>query len=97
MTDNYFFVNAFLGNFCMLCVMFLIQPFVQLVFGKLYVLDETTAGLMAVNLMLTIMLQLPSQVFTIYRLYHYDRMIIAVSAVVNITISVAMVCKTGIN
>ena len=58
MTDNYFFVNAFLGNFCMLCVMFLIQPFVQLVFGKLYVLDETTAGLMAVNLMLTIMLQL---------------------------------------
>ncbi len=97
MTDNYFFVNAFLGNFCMLCVMFLIQPFVQLVFGKLYVLDETTAGLMAVNLMLTIMLQLPSQVFTIYRLYHYDRLIIAVSAAVNIAISIVMVCKTGIN
>ena len=97
MTDCYFFVNAFLGIFCMLCVVFLIQPFIQVVFGKLYVLDESTALLMGINLMLMIMLQLPSQVFAIYRLYHYDRSIIAVSAVLNIMISVILVQKMGIN
>lgn len=97
MTDNYFFVNSFLGIFCMLCVMFLIQPFVQIFFGKIYVLDNITVVLLAVNLMLSIMIQLPSQVFMIYKLYHYDRPIILISAGLNIVISVVLVKRLGVN
>lgn len=97
MTDYYFFVTEFLGIFCMLCVIFMIQPFVRIFFGKLYVLDTSTAVFMGINLMLMIMQQLPSQIFAIYRLYRYDRPIIVVSAALNIVISVALVQKAGIN
>lgn len=97
MTDNYFFVNSFLGIFCMLCVFFLIQPFIQIFFGKTYLLDDSTVFWLAVNLMLTIMIQLPSQIFIIYKLYHYDRPIIILSAILNIVISVVLVQKLSVD
>lgn len=97
MTDNYLCADYYLGNFCMLCIMFLIQPFIQIVFGKRFVLSFSTAFWLSVNLMLTLILTLPSQVFTIYKLYHYDRPIIAVSAILNIVISIALVIPLGID
>lgn len=97
MTDGYLLVNVLIGIFCMLCVMFLIQPFVQIVFGKMYLLQETTVFWLSVNLMISIILQLPTQVFTIYRLYHFDRPIIIVSAGLNIIISVLLVQKMGVD
>lgn len=97
MTDTYLMVNAFIGTFCMLCVMFLIQPFVQIFFGKIYLLENTTVLWLSINLMLAIILQLPTQIFTVYRLYHYDRPIVAVSAILNIIISVLLVQKIGID
>ncbi len=97
MTDAYLLVNVFIGIFCMLCVMFLIQPFVRIFFGKQYLLEDVTVFWLSVNLMLTIVLQLPTQIFTIYRLYHYDRPIIIVSAFLNITVSALLVQKMGID
>lgn len=97
MTDMYISSNYYIGNFCMLCVLFLSQPFVSLIFGFQYTLSDSTVFLLAVNLMLLIMLQLPSQVFTIFQLFHYDRWIIVVSATLNIIVSVFLVKPWGIN
>lgn len=97
MTDNYLCANFCIGNLCMICIMFLIQPFIGLVFGNNYILNFTTATLMAINLMLTILIQLPSQVFMIYKLYHFDKPIVVIAAILNIVISTVLVSSLGID
>lgn len=97
MTDNYFCINFCIGNFCMLCTMFLIQPFIELVFGAQFLLESSTVFFLTVNLLLTILIQIPSQVFMIYKLYHYDRPIIVISATTNIVLSCSLVSSMGIN
>lgn len=97
MTNNYFCVNFIIGNFCMICFTLLVQPFVSLFFGRTLTLSFSTALLLGINLMLTMLIQLPSQVFIIYKLFHYDRPIIITSAILNIIISVALVKPLGID
>lgn len=97
MTDNYFCVNFCIGNFCMICFSLLAQPFVKMFFGETMLLGFSTALWLGINLMLTFLIQLPSQVFVIYKLFRYDRPIIIVSVVLNIVISVALVKVMGIN
>lgn len=97
MTDNYLCINFCIGNFCMLCLMFLIQPFVELIFGTKFVLEFSTAILLSVNLMLKILIQVPSQVFMIYKIYHFDRPIVVISAITNIVVSSVLVGRMGIN
>lgn len=97
MTNNYFCVNFIIGNFCMLCFTLLVQPFISLFFGKTLVLNFSTALCLGINLMLNMLIQLPSQVFIIYKLFHYDRPIIITSAILNIIISVALVKPLGID
>lgn len=97
MTDNYFCVNYIIGNFCMICFSLLVQPFVKMFFGENMLLKFTTVFLLAINLMLSFLIQLPSQVFVIYKLFRYDRPIIIISAMLNIGISVALINVMGIN
>ncbi|MDY4114618.1 MAG: hypothetical protein SOY35_01745 [Blautia sp.] len=97
MTNNYFCVNFIIGNFCMICFTLLVQPFVSLFFGQTLVLPFSTVIWLGVNLMLTILIQLPSQVFIIYKLFNYDRPIIITSAILNIIISVVLVNPIGID
>lgn len=97
MTDNYFCVNFCIGNFCMICFALLAQHFIKLVFGENMLLTFSTAVWLGINLMLTFLIQLPSQVFTIYKLFRYDRPIIIVSAILNIIISASLVKVLGIN
>lgn len=97
MTNNYFCVNFIIGNFCMICFTLLVQQFVSMFFGQTLVLPFPTAIWLGVNLMLTILIQLPSQVFIIYKLFHYDRPIIITSAILNIIISVVLVKPLGID
>lgn len=97
MTDNYFFANFLVGNFCMACFMFLSQDFISIYFGKKLLLSFSTAMWLGINLMLTLLMQLPSQVFTIYKLFKYDRPFIIVSAGLNIIISVVLVKQIGID
>lgn len=97
MTNNYFCVNFCIGNFCMLCFSLLAQPFIKLFFGEAMLLDLSTAIWLGVNLLLTFLIQLPSQVFVIYKLFRYDRPIIIVSATLNIIISIILVNIFGIN
>lgn len=96
MTDNYIFINYLVGNFCMNCILFLIQPFVEMYFGMHYVLSNEIVILLSVNFLLTIMMQIPSQVFVVYKLYHYDYPVVIVSAILNIIISISLVIKLGI-
>lgn len=91
MTDNYFCVNFCIGNFCMVCFALLAQPFITLFLDESFTLKFSTVLWLAINLMLTIMIQLPSQVFTIYKLFHFDKPIIILSAILNIVISIVLV------
>ncbi len=91
MTDSYLCMNYGIGNFCMLCTLLLIQPFIKQLFGTQYLLKGSTALLLSINLILTIMIQIPSQVFIIYKLYKYDKPIIILSACVNIVLSIILV------
>ena len=97
MTDNYFCVNFCIGNFCMICFSILAQPFIKLFFGERMLLSFSTALWLGINLMLTFLIQLPSQVFVIYKLFRYDRPIIIISVGLNIIISVVLVNMLGIN
>lgn len=97
MTDYYICMGYCVGNFCMICTFYLIQSFVELFFGAKYVLDYSTALLLAVNLMLTIMIQIPSQVFMVYKLYKYDKPIIIISASINVIVSAILVRRMGVN
>lgn len=97
MADNYFFVSFYIANFCAICFMFLVQPFIALYFGDFLLLNSSTVIWLAVNLLLTIMIQIPSQIFTVYKLFRYDRPIIIISILLNITISVILVQKIGID
>lgn len=97
MTINYYYANFIIGNFCLICIICLMQQFIELYLGKNYLLPISTTILLAINLMLTILLQLPSQIFQIYKLYNYDKKIIGISAILNIIISVALVGNLGIN
>jgi len=97
MTDNYFCANFLVGNFCMICFIMIVQPFVNLYFGAKLLLSFTTACWLGINLMLSMLIQLPSQVFTIYRLFKYDRPIIVTSALLNIVISIVLVNMIGID
>lgn len=96
MTNNYYCVNYIIGNFCMICYVLLVQPFISLFFDKTLVLNMSTAILLGVNLMLSILIQIPSQIFVIYKLFHYDRPIIITSAMLNIIISVTLVDSLGV-
>ncbi len=69
----------------------------KIVFGERMLLSFSTALWLGINLMLTFLIQLPSQVFVIYKLFRYDRPIIITSAVLNIVMSIALVNKLGIN
>lgn len=97
MVKNYFCANFLLGNFCMICTICLIQPFIEQIFGGGFLLPFSTGLLLSVNLMLTILLQLPSQIFQIFKLFYYDKAIVTVSAALNIIISVVLVERLGIN
>lgn len=97
MTDNYFCVNFCIGNFCLICFSLLAQPFVKMFFGKDMLLAESTAIWLGINLLLTFLLQLPSQVFVIYKLFRFDRPIIIVSVSLNIAISIVLANIMGIN
>lgn len=97
MCDHYLYLNYFIGNFSMICMTFLIQPFIELFFGKEYLLADSTAFLLGTNLMLIIISQMPSQLFSLYQLFRYDKYIVAISAILNIVISVALVGPLGID
>lgn len=66
-----------------------------MVFGAGILLGFSTALWLGINLMLTFLIQLPSQVFTIYKLFRYDRFIILISATLNILISIVLGKKLG--
>ena len=97
MVLNYLCANFIIGNFCLICLLCLLQPFINIFFGEEYILPFHTVMWLSINLLITILLQLPSQIFQIFKLYNYDKAIILISAALNIIISVALVNKLGID
>lgn len=97
MTDNYLCIVFIISNWCMLCFFNLIQPFINIFFGEQYAVGRTTVVLLSINLFFTIMLQLPSQIFMVYKLYKYDKPIIIISAILNVLISIILVQSIAID
>ncbi|MBM6949505.1 oligosaccharide flippase family protein [Mordavella massiliensis] len=93
----YFNINYIIANSCMVCCIFLFQPFINLYVGHGYLLSNITVYLLSINLYLTLMLNVPAQLFVIYKLHTYDKKIVALSAILNIVISASLVYGIGIN
>lgn len=96
MTDNYFFAGFYVANICLIGGMFLFQPFIKLFYGQDLLLDYRVVVLISINMALTVLLTIPSQVFVVYRLYKYDKIIVAMSAIMNIFVSIILVYIIGI-
>lgn len=97
MASNYFFCNYLIANFCLCGVAFLIQPFIRLWLSEKMLLQNSTALLLGINLMLSILLIIPQQMFMIYQLYRYDKYNVAISAAINLALSIVLVQHMGIN
>ena len=97
MTDNYLYADYVAANVCMLCCVILFQPFVRICFGDQYVLGTLTPILLSANLNMSILMIIPSQVFTVYKLFKYETPVVTVSAALNIIISILLVRRYGIN
>lgn len=96
MTDNYFFAGFYMANISLVVGMFLLQPFIELFYGYNLLLNYNAVILISINMALAILLTIPSQVFVIYRLYRYDKAIVAFSAGINIIISILLVWIIGV-
>lgn len=95
--NSYFLVNYIIANFCFIVFIHTIQPFVDCVFGKDMLLDYDTVILLGITLYFFILLQLPSQIFTIFKLFNKDKFIILTSMSINVVLSVLLVKLVGIN
>lgn len=73
------------------------DDFIILFFGESYVISKSTLYLLGINLFMTILLILPSQLFVIFRLYQYDKIIVSISAVLNILISICLIQIIGVD
>lgn len=90
-------ISSFIfGIVSMVGVIFVLPNFVSILFGKELLLSIYVAVLLGVNLLLMIILQVPNQIFSIYKLYKYDKYIVLVSATLNIVISLGLVFLIGI-
>lgn len=91
-----FFVAALMGTLVMECIIFILPNFISILFGSEYVLSNYIVFFLGLNIFLNTLLLAPNQIFTIYKLYKFDKYIIIASATLNITISVILVNFYGI-
>lgn len=96
-TESYFYCSFLLASICLTTLIVSFQQFIVLYIGDKFLLSYSTAILLSVNLYLTILLYVPSQVFVVYRLFSYDKAIVATSAILNIIISIILVRRIGID
>lgn len=97
MTQNYLFANFYIANVCFILFIHLVQPFICIVFGKNMLLSLNTVYLLGITVYLGILLQFPSQIFVIFKLFKMDKYVILCSMSINIILSTFLVIKIGIN
>lgn len=96
-TDAYVMLNYIVSNACFICCACVFQPFISLYAGVQYQMNYNTVLLLSTNLGLALLLIIPSQVFVVFKLYKYDKPIVALSAILNIIISVYLVRIIGVD
>lgn len=96
-TDAYVMLNYIVSNACFICCACVFQPFISLYAGAQYQMNDNTVLLLSTNLGLALLLIIPSQVFVVFKLYKYDKPIVALSAILNIIISVCLVRIIGVD
>lgn len=96
-SDAYLFFNYVVANICLVCCMFVFQPFIRLYIGNEFLLNGSTVCLLSINLFFSIMLIVPSHLFIIFKLFKYDKIIILCSATLNIIISTFLVQIIGVD
>lgn len=97
MTDNYYYISFIIANLCMVCCINLFNPFIRLYLGNEFLLGHDVVILLSINLALTILCIVPSQIFAVFKLYHYDKKIVASSAFINIIVSILLVKSLGVS
>ncbi len=89
-------VAFIIGLFSFEGILFVLPNMIVSLFGQKFLLSDQVLYLLAINCLLMTLLQVPNQIFAIYKLYRYDKYIVMVSALFNIVISILLVFKIGI-
>lgn len=92
-----FFVSFILAVLALEGTIYVVPKAISIFFGDGLLLPISVPILLGINLFLIILLQVPNQIFTIYKLYKYDKYIVSFSAILNIIISIILVYIIGIN
>ena len=94
---NVSFLCAFIfGLIAMEGIIYVLPNLISFMFGKDLLLSNDVNIILGINLMLMILLQVPNQIFAIYKLYKYDKYIVLISAILNIVISIVLVFNMGL-
>ena len=91
-----FFISQWLFGFCAICLFELLNPFIEMVFGKHYLFAESIVFVLCLNFFLN-GLRRPTAIFQeSMGLFIYDQKKAVMEAIVNLVASILLVYKLGI-
>ena len=91
------FITYCLYGVSAVCLLFTINPFIELVFGSKYVLPFIVVLLIMVNYYLVGINQVPIIIQSAAGVYKYDKFVPIIEAIVNLTVSVVLASHIGIS
>lgn len=94
--DRLTFASFWIGSFCAVALICLIQPFMTLWLGEAYSLDRAIVLMMIINFFLWVLTRPLWQMMTVAGLFKEDKTNAMVEIVVNLVVSLILVQKLGL-
>lgn len=91
-----FFLNFWLYGFCSICLLVLINPFIQIWIGKDYLMKMNVVFIIITNFYITGMRQTTMIFKNTFGLFWNDRFKPLLEAIVNIVVSIVLIKKLGV-
>lgn len=95
--EKYFYINILIGAFCVACFWFFIQPFIQQIWGNIYILGNSTVLLLSIDLLLAIMVQLLERGTALWTVSGCGGFLLTGSAALEVVLSVSLCGRLGID
>ena len=90
-----YYISFIMGIFAMMGIIKILPAIIVNVFGIELILSQNIATILGINCLLLTLLQVPNQIFAIHKLYRFDKVIVGISAILNIIISIILVYIIG--
>lgn len=94
--DKYTFASFWVGSFCVVALLCLVQPFIALWLGEDYLLNNNIVIIIVINFFLWTLTRPTWQMMTVSGMFKEDKINALVEIVVNLVLSLLLVQKLGI-